>query len=753
MSIRRVSCLILVLLLVGVSQADIHQQSNAIAPAAGMIQTQASHARDRSDIDPSAPGVSGSDLRPEQTPQDPNIPPEEGRNWVLAQGIQYGDEQLSPLCYYDSRKVAAEGEDFFVAAWETGAANDNEVMASLWDIFFGLWTNPEPVSESYSDAGRVDLAVGSDGTIHACWHQNYTASQTTYEVYYAQLPSGALTWTDPVMVSTQDATESNFPLVCVDNEDYVTVKWAELLRNPQSGAILEFQGYQVNTSTDGGQTWDAGNIRWATQDTLLIYGPMCCDPVSGDIYLVETSSNNDPSDGYYDLLVYHYDKSTDTWEDAEILMYGGSEGPYYDMYHSSCAVGPDGTVHILNSQTTGNGAGTYVALLGFGVPFHSRLLHFYGTSGNWTGPEEVYPGTDGIYEGHEGVYPDSTFAYLSGWSQIGLDADNVLYIGTQAFAEYYNGSYISGEDDMHWGDSNWEAEAFIGAKDLNRDGEWVWTRASDINLRPDSIAIKYTKLTENVSPSGPGIVWDETYDGGPPQRVLFTRLVDFTAPGAVSNLQASRPEANGPITLTWENPEDEDLAGVLIARDTVGAAEFVGLRRGISPIDADGNFLFNDLWVVEADTITGVIEPIFEDDTAPEGTVYYTVVPYDTHLHHYYPIDEELAVIQVDSIAVSGDVANILPTALQLEAVIPNPVVATAEISYTVPEAGAIRIAVYDVSGRCVSTIYEGNATAGAGAVRWDATDEHGSSLGSGVYLCRIEQGEMATSRHLVVLQ
>jgi hypothetical protein len=323
------------------------------------------------------------------------------------------------------------------------------------------------------------------------------------------------------------------------------------------------------------------------------------------------------------------------------------------MYHSSCAVGPDGVVHILNSQTTSNIAGSYNALLGYGVPFNSRLLHFYGTSGNWTGPEEVYPGTDGIYEGHEGIYPDSTFAFLSGWSQIGLDADNTLYIGTQAFSEYYNGSYVSGQEDMHWGTDNWMAEAFIGAKDLNSDGEWVWTRASDINLRPDSIAIKYTKLTENVSLSGPGIVWDETYDGGPPQWVMFARITDFTAPGPVLNLQASRPEANGPVTLSWENPDDEDLAGLMVVRDTVGIAHLVGLRRGNIPIGLDGAFLYNDVWLVLPDSLTGVIEPMFYDDQTPEGTVYYTVVPFDTHYHHVYPIPEGSAV-RVDAMQLSG---------------------------------------------------------------------------------------------------
>jgi hypothetical protein len=205
--------------------------------------------------------------------------------------------------------------------------------------------------------------------------------------------------------------------------------------------------------------------------------------------------------------------------------------------------------------------------------------------------------------------------------------------------------------------------------------------------------------------------------------------------------------------LTWENPGDEDLAGILIVRDTVGAAHLVGLRRGNIPMDLDGQFLYSDVWVVEPDTVTGVIEPTFYDDEAPDGTVYYTVVPYDVNYHHYYPIDEELAVVQVDSIAISGDMADLMPTTLQLEDARPNPVTSSAEIRYTVPEAGKVRIAVYDVLGRCVSTVYQGDVAAGAGAVHWDATDEHGSPLGNGVYLCRIEQGNATASKHVVILQ
>jgi hypothetical protein len=750
---QRVLCFFAVLLLVGTVQAGHY---DAKAPVAA--RTQAAPAMQGLDrlgfADPAHGDL--SEPMPEQPAQGPNIPPEEGRVWLLAQGIQYPPASVKscgPLCYQNTRKVIAGTEEFFVAGWETGAESDNEVMTSLWDIFFGLWTNPEPVSESYSDAGRIYLVPGPDGTIHACWHQDHTPSQTTYEVFYAQLPSGALTWTDPVMVSTQDATESNFPTMGVDNANNVTVKWSQFLRDA-SGNILDYQGYRAITSTDGGQTWDTANIE-VVSELGYLWGAMCVDPVSGDIYVVDNDVVADAADDYADLLVTHYDAATGIWEGPEILVYGGGVGEtFHDITDVSCCVGPDGMVHILYNHTTQPQAGYIWIDQQVGAPIGGMPTHVYGTYGDWSEPEPVYPWTDGIYEGIEGLWADSTSYFFCGYAQIATDEDNKLYVGTRAY-EYWNAGWVTGNDDMHsdLGGGTFQPEVFIGCKDLTRDDEWVWTRASDVNLRPDSIGIKYTKLTAEVPTTGPAVVWDETYNGAQPSRVLFTRITDFTSPGPVANLQASRPEVNGPVTLTWENPVDEDLKGLLIVRDPRGMARLGGLRRGTIPINADSEFLYGDVWIVEADTLTGVIEPIFYDDEAPEGTVYYTVVPYDEDYHHYYPIDEELAVVQVDSIAISGDVATMLPRTLQLEAVQPNPVVSNTEIRYSVPSAGDIRIAVYDVSGRLVSTVLQGEVSEGTGAVHWNAADDQGRPLGNGVYLCRLEQGGSTTSRNFVVLR
>jgi hypothetical protein len=254
--------------------------------------------------------------------------------------------------------------------------------------------------------------------------------------------------------------------------------------------------------------------------------------------------------------------------------------------------------------------------------------------------------------------------------------------------------------------------------------------------------------------TGAATVWDESYNGTRPEKVMYVRLTDFAAPGPLTDIVAARPEANGPVTFTWVNPPDADLGGIRIVRLTTGKATLVGLRRGLIPMNADGEWMYDqeeDIILVEADTTTGVVPTQYVDETAPAGTVYYTFVPFDNDLHHLYPIPDE-AVVQVDSVIVSADQGG-RPTSLRLDEPTPNPAASSASISYAVAEAGNVRIAMYDVSGRCVATLLDANVDAGTGIVQWDLSDAHGARVGNGVYVCRMEQGTRNVARHVVVVR
>jgi hypothetical protein len=85
--------------------------------------------------------------------------------------------------------------------------------------------------------------------------------------------------------------------------------------------------------------------------------------------------------------------------------------------------------------------------------------------------------------------------------------------------------------------------------------------------------------------------------------------------------------------------------------------------------------------------------------------------------------------------------------ALALDAPRPNPVRGSARIAYTLPEAGPVRLAAYDVQGRQVALLAGGEAAAGRHEAAWAA-----DGLAAGVYVIRLEAaGQVLTHRAVVV--
>jgi hypothetical protein len=72
----------------------------------------------------------------------------------------------------------------------------------------------------------------------------------------------------------------------------------------------------------------------------------------------------------------------------------------------------------------------------------------------------------------------------------------------------------------------------------------------------------------------------------------------------------------------------------------------------------------------------------------------------------------------------------------------PNPFNPSTTIKYALPAAGAVRLEVYNVVGQVVRTLVNGPQSAGRYAVQWDATDNQGASLSSGIYFYRLQAGD-----------
>ncbi len=89
-----------------------------------------------------------------------------------------------------------------------------------------------------------------------------------------------------------------------------------------------------------------------------------------------------------------------------------------------------------------------------------------------------------------------------------------------------------------------------------------------------------------------------------------------------------------------------------------------------------------------------------------------------------------------------------LPGNAKLHQNYPNPFNPITKITYSLPESELINISIYDLSGRLITTIFNGLSDAGTQDIIFDAAD-----LSSGVYICRLQAGEAVRSMKMLLLK
>ena len=86
--------------------------------------------------------------------------------------------------------------------------------------------------------------------------------------------------------------------------------------------------------------------------------------------------------------------------------------------------------------------------------------------------------------------------------------------------------------------------------------------------------------------------------------------------------------------------------------------------------------------------------------------------------------------------------AQTLPTAFALTDNFPNPFNPTTTIQYALPQATDVELTIYNIVGQPVRTLVAEYQSAGHYAVEWDATNDSGHRLSSGMYFYRLQKGE-----------
>jgi len=96
---------------------------------------------------------------------------------------------------------------------------------------------------------------------------------------------------------------------------------------------------------------------------------------------------------------------------------------------------------------------------------------------------------------------------------------------------------------------------------------------------------------------------------------------------------------------------------------------------------------------------------------------------------------------------------NPLPNKFTLDQNFPNPFNPTTQIRFGIPEAGNVTLKIYNSVGQLVKTLIDGNMSEGFHQVTWDATNNNGSKLSSGVYFYRITAGTFTQINKMLLLK
>ncbi|UCE67269.1 MAG: T9SS type A sorting domain-containing protein [Candidatus Zixiibacteriota bacterium] len=153
---------------------------------------------------------------------------------------------------------------------------------------------------------------------------------------------------------------------------------------------------------------------------------------------------------------------------------------------------------------------------------------------------------------------------------------------------------------------------------------------------------------------------------------------------------------------------------------------------------------------------------IFIRNTAPEGTYDIRFEDEDTTSNDNQLSDSLgstlIIPVLMDGYVIVNNTTGIdpeppVPGVFELSQNYPNPFNSGTVISFSLASPGDIELAVYDLLGRKVATLYAGRADAGRTDISWDARTSSGKILASGVYYYRlaVKEGKSLTRRMILL--
>jgi len=224
----------------------------------------------------------------------------------------------------------------------------------------------------------------------------------------------------------------------------------------------------------------------------------------------------------------------------------------------------------------------------------------------------------------------------------------------------------------------------------------------------------YTQMS--VDPNGNNFWYVNQYQQTTGSFNWRTRIanIDYTIPVELVSFNASA--IRDAVELSWMTATETNNQGFSIERMIAGGSfEEIGYVSGYG-------------------TTTEPQSYSFMDSKLATGTYIYRLKQIDFDGRYEYSKEVQ---VEIE-----------LPSVYTLEQNYPNPFNPSTKISYTIPEDGFVKLAVYNLLGEEIASLVNGIQKADKYEVNFDA-----AGLSSGIYIYKIETTNFAASRKLVLMK
>ncbi len=118
------------------------------------------------------------------------------------------------------------------------------------------------------------------------------------------------------------------------------------------------------------------------------------------------------------------------------------------------------------------------------------------------------------------------------------------------------------------------------------------------------------------------------------------------------------------------------------------------------------------------------------------------------HTEPHYTIQGQLILYKPNPFANVELIGSEIPGSYLLEQNYPNPFNPSTKINFDLPKPTKVKLSVYDIQGRLIQTLAEGELAAGSYRVQWNA-----DNYPSGIYIYSLEAGKFSSSKRMMLIK